>query len=268
MNWDDAYSNSAYIPGGDSYPGRWAEAAAAFRAGARALLDQPYGPNPREVYDLFLPAGPPHGTVVFIHGGYWLAFDKSSWSHLAAGPLAHGWAVAMPSYTLCPEARIGEISRQISRAVIAIAAKDYGEIRLAGHSAGGHLATRLCCTSNLPGGHIAKILSISGLHDLRPLLQTGMNAKLRLDATEAAAESPALLTPRAGTVVTAWVGADERPEFLRQTALLANIWAGLGAETKQVIAPGRHHYDVIDDLAQPDSPMVAELLSAQARIAR
>ncbi len=87
-----------------------------------------------------------------------------------------------------------------------------------------------------------------------------MNAKLRLDATEAAAESPALLMPRAGTVMTAWVGADERPEFLRQTALLANIWAGLGVETKQVIAPGRHHYDVIDDLARPDSPMVAELL--------
>ncbi|HMA52765.1 MAG TPA: alpha/beta hydrolase [Magnetospirillaceae bacterium] len=261
MNWDDAYSNSAYIPGGDTYPVRWAEAAAAFRAGARALLDRPYGGGAREVYDLFLPAGPPRGTVVFIHGGYWLAFDKSSWSHLAAGPLAHGWAVAMPSYTLCPEARIGEIVRQIGRAVSAIAAQSPGEIRLTGHSAGGHLATRLCCAQSPFQDRVAKVLSISGLHDLRPLMQTSMNAKLHLDAAEAAAESPALLMPRDGTVMTAWVGADERPEFLRQTALLANIWAGLGAETRQAIAPGRHHYDVIDDLAQPDSPMVAELLS-------
>lgn len=260
MNWDDAYSNSAFIPGGDSFPARWAEAAARFRGHAQARLDQPYGPGAREVYDLFLPAGPPRGTVIFIHGGYWLAFDKSSWSHLAAGPLAHGWAVAMPSYTLCPEARIGEIVEQIGRAATMIAAKTHGEIRLAGHSAGGHLATRLCCAGHPGGGQIAKIVSISGLHDLRPLLRTGMNTVLRLDAAEAAAESPALLMPRDGTRLTAWAGAEERPEFIRQTALLANIWAGVGAETKQVIAPGRHHFDVIDDLAQPDSAMVAELL--------
>jgi len=260
MNWDDAYSNSAFIPGGDSFPARWTEAAARFRDQAQARLDQPYGPGAREVYDLFLPTGTPHGTVIFIHGGYWLAFDKSSWSHLAAGPLAHGWAVAMPSYTLCPEARIGEIVRQIGRAATVIAAKTDGEIRLAGHSAGGHLATRLCCADSLFEGPVAKVLSISGLHDLRPLLETSMNTELRLDAAEAVAESPALRMPRGGTRLTAWAGADERPEFIRQTALLANIWTGVGVETTQVIAPGRHHFDVIDDLAEPDSPMVAELL--------
>jgi len=261
MNWDDAYSNSAYIPGGDDFPARWAAAAKAFRATAQARLDQPYGPAERETFDLFLPSGPPRGVVVFIHGGYWLAFDKSSWSHLAAGPLAHGWAVAMPSYTLCPEARIGDIVRQIGRALTVIAETIPGEMRLSGHSAGGHLATRMSCTDSPFAGHVAKTLSISGLHDLRPLLQTSMNAQLRLDDAEAAAESPALLVPCDGIVVTAWAGGDERPEFLRQTALLANIWTGLGARTKQVIAPGRHHFDVIDELADPNSPMVAELLS-------
>jgi len=265
MNWDDAYSNSAYIPDGDSFPARWAETAAAFRADAKASLDQSYGPGERERYDLFLPEGAPRGTVVFVHGGYWLAFDKSSWSHLAAGPLAHGWAVAVPSYTLCPETRIGEIVRQIGRAVTAIAEAIPGEIRLSGHSAGGHLVTRLCCAESPFVGRVTKTLSISGLHDLRPLLQTSMRDELRLDAAEAVAESPALLMPRPGTVVTAWAGGDERPEFIRQTGLLANIWAGLGARTKQVIAPGRHHFDVIDDLALPDSPMVAELLGLPAQ---
>jgi len=262
MNWDEAYSNSAFIPGGDSFPARWTAAAAAFRAQADARLDQRYGPGEREVYDLFLPKGPPRGTVIFIHGGYWLTFDKSSWSHLAAGPLAHGWAVAMPSYTLAPQARIGHMVRQIGRAVSAIVTARPGEIRLAGHSAGGHLATRMSCAGSPFSGPIAKTLSISGLHDLRPLLRTAMRTELRLDETEAAAESPALLMPREGTVVTCWAGANERPEFIRQTALLANIWTGLGATTKQVIASGRHHFDVIDDLADPASAMVAELLAS------
>ena len=169
-SWDDAYSNSAYIPGGDAFPARWSEAASAFRAAARARLDQAYGQSARERYDLFLPAGTPRGTVIFVHGGYWLAFDKSSWSHLAAGPLAHGWAVAMPSYTLCPEARIGGIVRQIAQATAAIP----GNLRLVGHSAGGHLVTRLSCADSPLGDRVSKTLSISGLHDLRPLMQTSM----------------------------------------------------------------------------------------------
>ncbi|PWC56478.1 esterase [Azospirillum sp. TSH7] len=270
VDWDDAYSNSAYIPGGDTYPARWAERAAAFRveiAGAgRAELDLPYGDGERERYDLFRPEGAPKGTVVFVHGGYWMAFDKGRWSHLAAGPLARGWAVAMPSYTLCPENRIAGITRQVARAVEAIAAAEAGPLRLTGHSAGGHLVSRLACAdaplSEEVQDRVGHVVSISGLHDLRPLLNTGMNATLRLDEAEAAAESPALLRPRPGTGITCWVGAAERPEFVRQSELLANVWLGLGVATALRLAEARHHFDVIDDLTDPDSELVQTLLTA------
>ncbi|KAA0578355.1 alpha/beta hydrolase [Azospirillum sp. B21] len=269
-DWDDAYSNSAYIPGGDAYPARWAERAAAFRAersvAGRAELDLPYGEGERERYDLFLPDAAAKGTVVFIHGGYWMAFDKGRWSHLAAGALARGWAVAMPSYTLCPESRIAGITRQVARAVEAIAQAQRGPLRLTGHSAGGHLVSRLACAdAPLPAevqGRVEHVVSISGLHDLRPLLNTGMKATLNLDEKEAAAESPALLRPRPGTRITCWAGAAERPEFVRQTELLANIWHGLGAATELRLTGGRHHFDVIDDLADADSELVAALLGS------
>ena len=77
--------------------------------------------------------------MVFVHGGYWRAFDRGLWSHLAAGPLARGWAVAMPGYVLAPEARIAAITAMIADAVAAAAAEVDGPMRLAGHSAGGHL---------------------------------------------------------------------------------------------------------------------------------
>ena len=136
---------------------------------------------------------------------------------------------------------------------------------LAGHSAGGHLVTRMI-TGAAPAltDRIRNVVSISGLHDLRPLMKTGMNGDLRLDAAEAAAESPALLTPAGNATVTAWVGADERPEFLRQSALLANIWAGLGIETRLVEALGKHHFDVIDALGDPESALCDALLSDPA----
>ena len=75
---------------------------------------------------------------------------------------------------------------------------------------------------------------------------------LRLNEEEAVAESPALLRPFEGLTLAAWVGSDERPEYLRQSALIANIWSGLGAATRCVKAPGRHHYDVIADLSDPE----------------
>lgn len=270
-DWDDAYTNGAYIADGAAYPEKWAKLAQSFRAemaaAGRAELDLRYGPEARATLDLFhpagaaagMPAGTPRGLAIFVHGGYWMAFDKSSWSHLAAGALARGWAVCLPSYTLAPEARISEITRQVANAISFASARVAGPLRLAGHSAGGHLVTRMVCAdSPVPDevrGRIAHVVSISGVHDLRPLLRTKMNATLRMDEAEAAAESPALLRPMVNCSVTCWVGSDERPEFLRQNDLLANIWAGVGAEMRCVHAEGRHHFDVIEDLADPASKL-------------
>mgnify|MGYP000517674144 CR=1 FL=1 len=62
-----------------------------------AQLDIPYGAHPRERFDLFLPEGAPKGLAVIIHGGFWLAFDKSVWSDLAEGALAMNIAGSGPS---------------------------------------------------------------------------------------------------------------------------------------------------------------------------
>jgi arylformamidase len=261
MDWDDAYANRPYIPNAESYEPRWATEAAAFRQewGERADLNLAYGEADRRRLDLFRPSGETKGLFVFVHGGYWMRFDKSIWSHLARGALARGWAVAMPSYTLAPAARVSEITTEIGHAITFASSRVGGPLRLAGHSAGGHLVTRMICDNTpLPATAMARlqqVVSISGLHDLRPLLATKMNDTLRLTENEAAAESAALRKPIAGARVACWVGGAERPEFLRQTDLLANIWTGLGAETGAVHVPERHHFDIIDELANQDSEL-------------
>ena len=204
--------------------------------------------------------------MVFVHGGYWVRLDRSFWSHLAAGPIARGWAVAMPSYVLAPEARVAEIGRGIARAVEVAAERVPGPVRLAGHSAGGHLVARAMVGGALPhdlAERVERVVPISGVFDLRPLLRTELNADIRLDAEEAAAESPALLAPREGTRLVAWVGQAERSEFVRQSELLANVWRGLGAATACVVEPDRHHFDVIDGLERPDSALTRALLAEE-----
>ena len=268
-DWDDAYANGANIAGGDRWPAAWVEPAKAFRdrlvAQDRAQLGIAYGDAPRNRFDLFLPAGKPRGLVVFVHGGFWLRLDNSFWSHLAAGPLAHGHAVAMPAYTLCPDIRISGIVGEIGRAIEAAAGQVDGPIRLTGHSAGGHLVARMiCAASPLSDGIRARIVntvSISGVHDLRPMMATAMNATLRIDADEARAESPVLLDPMPAARLCCWVGGAERSEFVRQNALLANAWTGLGASTLVVEEPDRHHFNVIDGLADPNHGLTRTLLT-------
>jgi len=270
VDWDDAYANAAYIPGASTYPERWSERARIFRdalaAAGRAKIDLAYGPAPRNRLDLFLPDARCKGLVVFVHGGYWRAFDKSSWSHLADGSLDLGYAMAMPSYSLCPDAGLSDITREIAAAIEFASREVQGQITLCGHSAGGHLVTRMVCQGSPlsvdAASRIARTVSISGLHDLRPLLATSMNDDLRLDRHEAQLESPALLMPRPHQTVTCWVGADERPEFIRQSRILTDLWRGFDARMAIVEEANRHHFDVIDGLAEANHPLVQALLAS------
>lgn len=272
MDWDDAYNNRDHIPDAELYPEEWASKAADYREDLarqeRTRLDIPYpsdaGTKERHVLDLLMPPASPTGLIVFVHGGYWRAFDKSFWSHLADGAIQAGYAVAIPSYTLAPGAHIAEITVEIADAITEASKHVEGAIRLAGHSAGGHLVTRMLCTNSpLPrkvAARIAHTVSISGVHDLRPLLNTQMNSDLRLDAGSAEAESPALLEPRQAVSLTCWVGADERPEFIRQNRLMADNWEDHDCRVKVVEEPDKHHFNVIEGLELAQAPITRELL--------
>jgi arylformamidase len=264
-----SYDNADFIPDGESYFDRWPAAAEAFRqhrAEALQRLDRPYGPSERERYDLFLPesAGAPEGLFVFLHGGFWRMSGRKDWSHLATGFLGHGWAVAIPSYPLAPNVHIAEITRAIGRALPVLAAEAVGPILLGGHSAGGHLALRMVCPDvALPPdvrSRIRGILAISPLADLNPLLMLPMNEHLQIDAVEAERESP-ILYPEPDCDVQVEVGGAERPSFIDQAIRLADAWQ----RSDLTITPGKHHFDILDALESPDSPMVRKALAMAAR---
>ena len=264
MDPDLTYANGAFIPNSEHFASKWETAASSWReienVVGRARLNVAYGEGDRQKLDLFYPAGRPRGLLVFIHGGYWHASDRKMWSHLSAGATAREWAVALPSYTLAPQARITEITREIADAITVAAALVAGPIVVTGHSAGGHLAARMACRDVDLAPPVAerlqKVVPISPLSDLRPLLETAMNSDLQLDMAEAIAESPVLKTKLHDVQVVSWVGAEERPAFLDQARWLADAWPG----TSLRIAPGRHHFDVIDELLEPDSSLVTALL--------
>ncbi|EAU41250.1 hypothetical protein FP2506_00745 [Fulvimarina pelagi HTCC2506] len=267
-DFDAAYDNRAAVADAAAFGPRWQADATAFRERCReegrAEIGIPYGSGSRERYDLFRPASEARGLVVFIHGGYWKSQDVENFSHFAGGPLACGYAVALPEYTLCPETTIPNITREIGTCLDHVAERVSGPIRLSGHSAGGHLATRMLCTdapiAESTAKRVDRVVSISGLHDLRPIMRTAMNDVLGLDLQTARAESPALLEPRPGAELVCVVGANELPELRRQNALLANVWCGFGLKTRAFEVSDRHHLDVIDGLCEADSALTRLLV--------
>ena len=262
QDWDDAFANMAHVEDSHLLPEFWADRARTYRAGLepeRITADIPYGTQERQKFDIIWPDDTPKGLAVFVHGGYWMRLEKANWSDLAEGARKHGWAVCIPSYTLTPQARICEITQEVGAAITLAADHVMGPIRLAGHSAGGHLVTRMLCEdSPLPDTVRSRIdltLSISGLHDLRPLLHTAMNDTLHLDMDEATLESAVLHRPFGRSPLIAWVGGNERPEFIRQSRLMSTIWAGLDVPTRCHIDGTHNHFTILDPLKLPDTPL-------------
>ena len=184
VDLSDDYANSKYISNAESFPEKWQQQANNFR-NERALFsnvefDIPYGPSDREKMDIFYPEKKSIGVFVFIHGGYWRAFDKSSWSHLSLGALDNGFAAVIPSYRLCPEVSIAQITLDIAQCIIKLAQRvNAGPVVLAGHSAGGHLVSRMLCENVLPknvSDRLACVAPISPLADLQPLMFTDLNS--------------------------------------------------------------------------------------------
>ena len=264
--WHDAqYNNRARVADSAAYLERWARRSAEARASQRCELELPYGEEPGEMLDVF-PASDAAGAapvLVFIHGGYWRALDKRDVSFVAPPFTQAGACVVIPNYALAPAVTVPQITLQMVRAVawtfhhIARHGGDPRRITVAGHSAGGQLATMmLACQwtrhdSRLPAQTVRSALAISALHDLEPIMHTPfLQPSLHLTPAQVAQASPARLPPPGqGTLYTV-TGGDESEEYLRQNRLIREAW---GAERVPVCEelPGLNHFSVLESLVEP-----------------
>jgi arylformamidase len=266
------YNNRAAVPDHPAWFAKFAQASAAARDAYRPQLDLRFGPNPKETLDLFVPATPARGTLLFIHGGYWRALDKADHLFVAPAFVDAGYAVAVANYDLCPAVSIATIVDECRRALAWIVQE--GErhgasprIVAAGHSAGGHLAAMLMATPAQTFGcerhPLAGAVSVSGVHDLRPLTLFSFNSDLRLDDAEAARLSPILAAPHTDAPLVVAVGADETSEFVRQAALMWDAWPRNRprASAGPLSVADRHHFSVVFDYTEPQSELTRATLA-------
>ncbi len=260
------YNNRALVPDHPRFLERWLLDSERARTTMTCHLDRRYGEAPGETIDIF-PARKGDGScMMFVHGGYWRALDKKDFSFLAPAWVDAGVSLAVVNYDLCPSVSIEEIVRQMLRAGrwLWLHAEEFGmdedRLYVSGHSAGGHLAAMLMAAlwpafdRRLPKDLFKGALAISGIYDLRPLVQADwLNVDLHLDEAQAIRLSPAFLPTATRAPVMTCVGGDESSEFRRQNALLGERWKG--AFAGDIAMPGAHHFSVIDGLADQSAPL-------------
>ena len=128
---DASYNNGAAVPEVHELTAQRVAASKAWRKAHPGHLDIPYAPQARTRWDLF-PADDPHAPCfVFIHGGWWQFGAREENSIVAAGFAPHGWSVALPGYTLTPDASLAQIAAEIH------AALDWLQAHGASHGIGG-----------------------------------------------------------------------------------------------------------------------------------
>lgn len=233
----------------------------AVRSAHRARCDLPYGPVARQKLDCFS-AGEEHPVLVFFHGGYWRALDKSGFSFLAQAFVAGGWTTVLPNYTLAPHADIDEIVSEARAAVewvVRFLLRDGMPLVLAGHSAGGHLALMCALDDRRSRGPAAApidgVIPVSGLFDLEPIRHTSINELVRFSADAAYRNSPVKRVAPSPVPLLLIVGSAETEEFRGQTMRFAKEWSAAGNQAEILLAEGLNHFSVLRALADRENDL-------------
>ncbi len=259
---DQAYDNSAAVAESSDYLARWTKRSKSLKRHQPELLDLAYGAGQRNRIDIFRSGTPNAPLFVFIHGGYWQRNSKDIFACMAEGPLAAGMDVALPGYTLAPDATLGEIIEEVHRAirwlrregpVMGIAT---GKLIVSGWSAGGHLAATTLKMPEVDAG-----LCISGIYDLEPIRLGVLNDKLQLHADDVATYSPLYNLPDGAGEIAIVFGTNELPELQRQSRQFAATCTKANIKAELTPVAGANHFSILEQLASPDGWLVRCLSS-------
>ena len=278
MDYDQAaldaqYDNQRHVAGARAIIDRYGVVSARARDAFPARLDIPYGPSPRERLDVILPANL-FGALpisIFVHGGAWRLLSKTENTFPALGLCPAGAIVVVAGFNLATEVPLARMVTEVRDLVAWVYrhAQDFGgdpnRIFLSAHSSGAHLAamaatTRWSETHGLPDDIVKSAVLVSGVYDLEPVRLSYRNTMLKLDPDTARQLSPIAQAPRPGLKVDVLCAANDTTEFRRQSRVLAERWEERGAVCTFQECEGRNHYDLVLDLADPSSALVARCL--------
>ncbi|MBV8538518.1 MAG: alpha/beta hydrolase [Alphaproteobacteria bacterium] len=257
---DAAYDNNKAVANSPALITARNQASAQARASRPAVLDIAYGNRARTKFDLYPARDRSAPCLVFLHGGYWQRNSRQDFAMLVEGLAAHGWSVAIPGYSLAPDASLTAIVQEISLALDWLAANGAahgiaGPVVLSGWSAGAHLVALA-----LHHPIVTSALAMSGVYDLAPIRDTWLNAALQLTDEEIATLSPMRL-PIVQKPLSIAYGSAELPALVWDSRKFHAVRQAAGAPGERVVITGADHFTILDELRRTDGVLTKLVLS-------
>lgn len=268
---DSQYNQRTLVPDSARITDAWTVKGEEARRSLTCELGVPYNDHPDECLDIF-PAGEQAPVLLYLHGGAWTRRSKSDAGYIAPAMVRSGVSLVGVDFTLAPEASLDRMVRQCREAVIWVSkhadrwGADPSRLHVVGHSSGGHLAGMVLTTDwerdyGMPKDIVKSVAAISGMYDLEPVRLSYRNQYLGLDEIAVQQNSPIKRIRPLDCGLVVGYGDGELDEFQRQSAAFIDAWRQAGNVCVDIVGRGRNHFEMGDDLADPETELFAAILS-------
>lgn len=223
-----------------------------------AARDVPYGNDPRQRLDVYVPENAPARAPVmmFIYGGGWNDGSKSDYGFVGHAFASRGFVTVLPDYRLVPQVRFPDFLRDCAAALRwvqdngAAYGYDSGAVHLAGHSAGAYnvmmlaLDRRYGAGAGVRAGLVRSVSGLAGPYDFLPLEdQRTVDAFGRYPRL--AETQPVNLVRRAAPRVFIATGDADTTVLPRNTYALGRKLKAAGATVEVRTYPGIGHPGIL-----------------------
>ncbi len=258
---DRAYDQTQWAPNWALLLERYAERSKSFRQRLGSPQRLAYGNGLHEALDLHGVAAGSAPALVYIHGGAWRSGRAQDYAFLAEPFVRAGARVIIPDFDAVQD-RGGDLrvlADQVRRALAAVVSQahawglDPARIHLAGHSSGAHLAAVAATAGD--GLPIASLLCCSGMYELEPVRRSARSRYVHLDDAGVQTLSPARHARALACPVLVAVGSQESPQFAWQSQIWTESLVAAGLSTTALWAEGLNHFEILETLADPLSPL-------------
>ncbi len=234
-----------------------------------------FGSHARQTFELFKVRKdePAKGLAIFIHGGFWRAMDREQSRFVAKPFLENGYDCIISEYRLMPAFSLGDLVDDTAAMLHKVNELQddralSGDLILAGHSAGAHLAVFGLKQATQAGfsTRSMSLLLLSGVFDIFPVSRTSIGDELSMSEEDISRWSVYDGDADNGIEPLFLAGADETDDFKRQSIIGAQQ---LGSGTKDTICfvEGANHLTLMTKLAT-DPALFRETLTRLQELAR
>jgi len=222
--------------------------------------------GPNCLLDIYNPAEVTKGTpvFVFIHGGYWQECSRDVSGHAAESVTKMGAIYVGIGYDLCPSVSMAEIVAQVQAAFQFIRHRfpyTVG-IHIMGHSAGAHLATMILAQNShdFPSLLPVTIYAVSGVFDLRPIVETSVNNALKMTMEDAEEISPMdarnfkkiYANSRQSTRFIICIAENDSPAFHDQSVRFYEMLNATGVQCDFIEFENTDHFNIVEKSTDPN----------------